>query len=111
MKLVGNKKISITNKEYDYYLQLVDRFKDENNTGEIYFENLFDTDKDGFIVLIRTDRSIPWAVLFWVQQIMINQRMRVCDSLINPANKVLNRLDNLEKRMKEIESSNKHIGS
>jgi len=111
MKLVGNKNIDITDEEYDYYLKLIERFKDENSTGEIYFQSLFDTDKNGFITLIRTDKSIPWAVLFFAQQIMINQRLRISDSLMGPVKKTLGRLDDLEKRMQDIESYNKSTGS
>lgn len=111
MRVIANTKINITDEEYNYFLQLKDRFKDDNgNTGEKYFVSLFDTDEDGFITLIRTEKSIPWAVLFFVQQVMINQRMRLCDSLLDPAGKMLDRLDDLEKRMQAIESTNQPLG-
>lgn len=112
MKVVGNKKINITDKEYEYYLQLVERFTEENgDSGEMYFVNLFDTDDNGFITLIRTEKSIPWAVLFFVQQVMINQRLRVNDALARSAGKILDRIEDLERRVQDIEPYIKPIGS
>jgi len=95
MKTVGNKQINISEEEYQYYLSLVERFTDEENevSGKIYFEDTFDTNDDGFIVLIKTEKSLPWAILFFIQQVMLNQRLRLNDAMANEAKKLIKQLE------------------
>ena len=82
-KTIDYKKVDISDAEYDYYKELVNRFSDKskNINGDVYFRDLFETDEDGFITLIKTEKSIPWAILFFIQQIMISQRLRFIDDL------------------------------
>lgn len=104
MKNIGSKSIDITDGEYDYFLKLVDKFTDDKGkSGLDYFENLFDTDGEGFITLIRTEKSIPWAILFFMQQVMINQRMRATDIILQPSKEILDRLGSLDARVSALE--------
>lgn len=97
MKIIDNKKINITDAEYDYYLQLVKKFTDKEKSidGKKYFKDVFHTDENGYILLIKTEKSIPWAALFWLQQIMINQRMRVNDELIKRNEELILKMETL----------------
>lgn len=98
MKTIDYKKVDMTDGEYDYYLQLVNKFTDAdgNPNGSKYFQGTFDTDEHGYIVLIKTEKSIPWAVLFFIQQLMINQRMRANDKLIKENKELIEKLKELE---------------
>ncbi len=81
-KVIDYKKINISDEEFNYYNHLVELFsdKDKNIKGSIYFKDLFEVDEDGFIVLIKTEKSVPWAILFFTQQLMISQRLRFIDN-------------------------------
>ena len=89
--------------EFDYYKHLVKSFSDENTNGNIYFKDLFESDDSGLITLVKTEKSVPWAILFFVQQIMINQRLRLNDSITNTLKEINERLNKLEKRVSNIE--------
>ena len=99
-KVIDYKKVDISNDEYDYYKHLVEIFsdKEKNIKGSIYFKDLFDVDKNGLITLIKTEKSVPWAILFFVQQLMVSQRLRFVDDI----NKALKKFD---RRLKKLEDS------
>lgn len=69
----------MTDQEFDYYKELVKQCSVDGVKGQDYFRGLFKTDNEGYITLITPTQSIPWAILFFVQQLMISQRLRVID--------------------------------
>ena len=82
MKTMGNKNVDITEEEYKYYKYLVELFSArEQINGDIYFTDTFDTDENGLIILIRTDKSMPMAIMSFLNNLMINQRMVKFDIL------------------------------
>ena len=97
-KVIDYKKVDMSEDEYSYYKHLTEVFsdKEKNIEGTVYFKDLFDVDKDGFITLIKTEKSVPWAVLFFAQQIMISQRLRSIDDINSALKKIDNRLKKLE---------------
>ena len=96
MKIVDYKKVDMSEAEFDYYKEIVKTVSDNKVDGESYFRGLFDTDKDGLITLIKTNKSIPWSVLFFIQQVQINQRLRLIDDKVKEIN-------NLQERVKKLE--------
>lgn len=108
IRAVGNKRLNLSDSEYDYYKKLQDEF------GQQKFLKLFDTDKNGFIISVTppTDAVTPIGVIFFILNVMMNQRVRILDEKINKAmdfeKKVANaddlaniveRIDALEKKM------------
>ena len=81
VKVIDYKKVDLTDAEFDFYKHLVNLFSDDTKKikGDIYFKDLFEVDEDGFIILIKTDKSVPWAIIFYLQQVMIMQRLRFID--------------------------------
>lgn len=75
MKAMGYSKVDITDDEFQYYKSLVKRYG-----GEHYFSDLFKSDDEGYITLITPKNAVPWEILFFIQNVMINQRLRVIDS-------------------------------
>ncbi len=69
--------------ENEYYLELVKQLSSKDMDGKEYFRDLFTTDDRGFINLIKPKNSIPWIVLFFIQQIMISQRLRKIDDFMS----------------------------
>lgn len=108
MKVIDYKKVNMTDAEFSYYKQLVNKFteKENNVSGEYFFKDTFNTDSDGNIILIKTEKSVPWAVLFFLQQLMINQRMRMNDKLIEKNVRLLEQLEDLKARFDNQESNN-----
>ena len=101
MKVIDYKKVDMTDAEFAYYQQLIKKFSDTDQKvdGNKYFKDTFETDENGYITLIKTEKSIPWAVLFFIQQVMINQRMRVNDILVKENKKLISRLEELENKL------------
>lgn len=91
IKAIDYKKIDLTEVEYRFYQELVKQYTDDSHKGSDYFHDLFDTDDDGIITIIKPIKSIPWAILFFVQNVMINQKLRSNDQ----------RIDAIEKQLKK----------
>jgi hypothetical protein len=89
IKGIGFQKVDLTQLEFDYYQKLVKQHSDDKHSGEEYFRDLFDTDNNGFITIIHPTKSIPWAILFFVQNLMINQQMRVNDKRLSAIEKAI----------------------
>ena len=92
IKAIGNKKINVSNEEYSYFLSLKDVF------GESSFAGLFETNDDGDITLIKPglDNPTSMAVIFFLLNVMLNQRLRKLD-------KKIKKIDNLESKIKYLE--------
>ena len=58
--------------------ELVKNFTTPEKSGKVFFRNLFDVDEEGCIKFIQPpmNTQIPWAILVFLQNLMINQRLR-----------------------------------
>ena len=92
IKAIANKKIDLSQEEYDYYLEL------ENAFGKESFIGLFKTNKSGTIISVTPSNTTPTAMIliFFFLNVMLNQRLRSID-------KGLSGLSALEKRISKIE--------
>ena len=81
MKAIDYKKVDLTDEEFEYYQYLVKTYTTSKNSGEEYFKNLFEVDEDGFIGIIKPKQNMPFEILFFVQQVMLCQRLRIIDKL------------------------------
>ena len=95
IRAIDYQKVEMSDEEYVYYKELVEKFTDDKIKGSKYFENLFTTDAEGLIKLIKPSKPIPQEILFFVQNLTINQHLRENDR----------RIAALEKRMNEPEWS------
>lgn len=93
IKAIANKKLDLTNDEYQYYLEL------ESNFGKEAFHDLFKTDDVGHIVAITPSPSQPTAMLliFFLLNVMHNQKLRKLDVSIS-------KIDALESRIAALEN-------
>ena len=79
MKVVIDfKQVEMIEEEYDYYNKIVNEFTIGVRNGKEQFHDLFDVDMDGCITFIRPSlkNEVAWATLFFLQTLMINQRLR-----------------------------------
>lgn len=74
--------VDVSKEEHDYYQELIKQLTSDEIDGKEYFRDLFSTDDHGFITIIKPKNSIPWVVLFFVQQLMISQRLRAIDDFM-----------------------------
>lgn len=83
MKTIDYQVVDITEDEWGYYKELTKIIDPED------FRNLFKTDQRGLIISIAPTKPVAWLAIFFVQQVMINQHIRVQDR----------RIEELEKRI------------
>jgi hypothetical protein len=78
IRIVDYKKVDMTDEEYTYYQQIIDTFSDGMYSGKEQFRDAFEVDNDGCITLVKPPlkKQVAWAVIFFLQNLMINQRMR-----------------------------------
>ncbi|KKN37892.1 hypothetical protein LCGC14_0759010 [marine sediment metagenome] len=81
IKGIDNKKVDINEIEYKYYQELVKKH------GVSSFSDLFETNEEGCITIVKPTKSISWDVIFFVQNLMINQHMRSNDKRISAIEK------------------------
>lgn len=78
LQIIDHKQIDMTDEEFTYYGKLVAEFTVGMSNGKDQFRDLFDVDGEGCITFIHPPikRQIGWGILFFVQNLMINQRLR-----------------------------------
>lgn len=94
MKQIDGKNVDMTDDEWKYYLELVKSFTDSKINGSLYFKNLFTTDERGYITMIAPKTNIPWMILFFIQNLMINQRLNDFEICIKRLQKIENHISN-----------------
>ena len=106
IRAIANQRLDLSEDELAYYRDLEQQF------GQESFRNLFKTDKNGFIVSVMPNLKIPtpMPVIFFMFNVMFNQRLRVLDQEIIRIKSVAREVDgpNIIERLEEIE---KRIGT
>ncbi len=78
LRVVDYKHVDMEDEEFEYFQKLVSKFTYGTYFGKEQFKDLFEVDSEGCIQFINppVDKEIAWSVLFFVQNLMINQRLR-----------------------------------
>ena len=102
IRAVNNKRLDLNADEYKYYLSLTENF------GPQDFVGLFTADKNGQITSITppVDRQISLGVIFFILNVMMNQRLRALGSLIEKNEEKVAESgsgDNIEERLERVE--------
>jgi len=76
--------VEMTNDEHDYFQQLSQNLSDNGISISNQLRGAFDVDENGIILIIKPlpGKQIQWGVLFFLQNLMINQRLRKMENLI-----------------------------
>ena len=101
IRAIDYQKVEMSDEEYAYYEELVKKFTDDKHKGTDYFANLFITDAEGIISLIKPAKPVPWEILFFTLNLQQNQHLRENDR----------RITELEERMKGISGRVAKIGT
>jgi len=78
IKIIDYKAVDMTKEESDYHDALVKEFTYGEYQGKNQFHDIFDVDNDGCINFIKPPlkKEIGWAVIVFLQNLMLNQRIR-----------------------------------
>jgi len=98
IKIIANRKVELSNSEWEYYLQI------EENFGKNSLMGMFETNKEGHILLVRPPVSKPTSMIliFFLLNVQLNQKLRrLTDGIISM--KLLEaRVASIEKKLKEL---------
>ena len=86
MANIDSKDVSTNDLKKEYYEKLIEQF------GAECFKHLFDIDDSGNITIIKPQQTVPWAVIHFVQQLQINQRLRINDRVISELREAVERM-------------------
>lgn len=77
-KIIDFKSVDMLPEEYEYYLSLVNEFTLGGYSGKEQFRDMFEVDDDGCITIIKPPlkKEVGWAIILFLQNLMINQRLR-----------------------------------
>ena len=88
MRVIDYQKVDLSDQEFAAYQELVGQL------GEEAFKGLISTDDRGIITMVKPNRVVSWAVVFFLQQCMINQHLRLQDQRIDELQHQLDLLSN-----------------
>jgi hypothetical protein len=112
IRAVANKRLDLSSEEYSYFKDI------RGKVGEDDFRGLFSSNKNGIITSVTppVDRKTPMVILFFLLNVMMNQRIRMLDFKLSDVeemdnkikgiisdNGLISRMEYVEEKMKSIE--------
>lgn len=94
IRAVANKRLFLTNEEYSVYNEII------KTVDKTEFNDMFATDGNGKIIAVfpPIDKQVSMVVVYFLFNVMINQRVRSFDLVINTVLENKKRLDSMEKK-------------
>lgn len=94
IRAIANKRMFLTDEEYAVYDEII------KTVDKTEFNDMFITDNNGLITAVfpPIDKQVSMVVVYFLFNVMINQRVRGFDSVINTVLNNKKRLDNMEKK-------------
>jgi len=92
MRIIDNKKIDMTDSEWDMYQKIVRSYTSPTNKGEDYFIDLFETNEDGIIIFLKppSRRQTSLEVFLFLMSLMSHQHLRLMHEQVDDVVKQLN---------------------
>lgn len=107
MVIIDNKKVDLTQDEYDMYTKIVKSYTTISNRGEDLFIDLFESDENGIIIFLKppSRRQTSFEVFLFLMSIFQNQHLRliykevdsVCSQMKDKMNELEEKLSQLNK--------------
>lgn len=105
LRLINNKRIDLTQEEFDLYEQLCKTYSRDHFDGKDLFVNLFETDKDGLIIFLRPPTAtFSMEIVIFLQNIMTHQHLRKIYKEHEEALKEFNELKELLNQLRKSSS-------
>lgn len=99
MKVIDNKKIDLTDDEWDMYKKIVKSYTTPTNKGEDLFIDLFETDENGLIVFLKppSTRQTSFEVFLFLMSIFQHQHLRAMHKQVDDV------CNQMKEKMKEVD--------
>lgn len=97
IRTVAGRIVDMTNAEFEYCEELIKVF------GKSVFTDTFQSDAEGRILAVTPSTTDPtsMAIIFFLLNLTMNQRLRAIDSKLNKLELLENRISELEKRLND----------
>lgn len=79
IRAIDNKPLDLTDKEFEYYLQITKAF------GDKVFQDTFEVDEhNGFIIMVKPPmtKTLPLGAVYFLLNIQLNQRIREFENIM-----------------------------
>jgi len=111
-RIIDNKRIDLTNDEFDLYQDICRSYDRPNFQGEELFKNHFETNEHGTIIFVRPpqNRTTTLEVFTFLISIMVNQHLRISQeqnvAMIKEASdQIKSLIKNTEKLQEEVKEA------
>ncbi len=84
-RVIDNKKVEMTEDEWNMYQKIVKSYTTSTNKGEDLFRDLFETDGNGIIIFLRPPSKFrtSFEVFLFLMALMQHQHLRLMQDQIN----------------------------
>lgn len=99
VRVVDNKKLDMTEDEWNLYQKIVKSYTKDMNKGEDLFRDLFETDHNGIIIFLKPPSKFrtSFEVFLFLMSLMQHQHLRLMHQQVaDLAAQVKNKLKELE---------------
>lgn len=104
LRVIDNKKIDLTNDEWNMYQQIVKSYTTSTNKGEDLFIDLFETDDNGIMVFLKppSKRQTSMEVFLFLMSVFQHQHLRVMYGQINDVcQQMKDKIAEIDKKLSE----------
>lgn len=105
MRVIDNKKIDMTEDEWQMYQKIVKSYTTATNKGEDLFMDLFETNNEGIILFLKppSKRQTSFEVFLFLMAVFQHQHLRLMYKEIDSLSKqVKDKLSEIDKRTKTL---------
>ncbi len=87
LKIIDNKKVEMSNDEWDYYQTICKSYDEPNFKGSDLFVDLFESDDNGIIIFLKppSARRTSFEVYLFLMSLMQHQHLRLMHNQIDVA--------------------------
>ena len=103
--IIDNKKINMTNDEWQLYQKIVKSYTTAFNRGEDLFMDLFEADENGIIVFLKppSKRQTSMEVFLFLMSLQQQQTIRIMyDKTADICNKAKEKIAEIDQKLNEL---------
>jgi len=104
--IIDNKKINLTQDEWELYQNIVKSYTTSTNKGEDLFIDLFESNDDGIIIFLKppSKRQISFEIFLFLISVFSHQHIRVVHSeVFDICNQMNEKLKEIDEKMKILD--------
>ena len=102
IRIIDNKRVDLTEEEYLQYQKIVKSYNSPTNRGEDLFIDLFETNQDGVIVMLKPPSKYrtSFEIFLFLMSIQQQQHIRVMYSHIDDmANQIKSKIGEIDQKL------------